>query len=286
MGDDVIEHPDRDASFAFVALAVWDGCGVEDGAQVSGVVRPCREGGEFGAVAEFGCAVTVLDFVVSHDAAAPGRGEPLDGLFAVWGWYDGAVPDDELAAGRVGARYPRAGVQAAQAAGQLCAGLAQAVSQLLDMAVEFGLGVGVMVAFGWFGPRGLAVVGGVFADDVPVVGGVHDPAGRVGRPECAVQRRVQDVNPARVHRWASGCAGFTVGDAVGDGVLRWVGGDCADFLDFDQGVIARGVELLATPLVDPARTIGSARSAAWRQGHVRSVVLVPLVADEGRSAIE
>ncbi|SKU91927.1 Uncharacterised protein [Mycobacteroides abscessus subsp. abscessus] len=77
-----------------------------------------------------------------------------------------------------------------------------------------------------------------------------------------------------------------VGDTVGDGVLRWVGGDCADFLDFDQGVIARGLELLATPLVDPARTIGGARSAAWRQGHVWSVVLVPLVADEGRSAIE
>lgn len=123
VGDDVVEHGDRDAGFALVTLAVWDGCGVEDSAQVPGVVWPGGQGGEFGAVAEFGCAVTVLDFAVSDYAAAPGGGEPLDCLLAVRRRHDGAVSNDELAAGGFGARYPLVGVQAAQSAGQFCAGL-------------------------------------------------------------------------------------------------------------------------------------------------------------------
>ncbi|WP_165613980.1 hypothetical protein [Mycobacteroides chelonae] len=57
-----------------------------------------------------------------------------------------AVPDDELPTVRIGARYPLAGVQAAEAAGQFHAGLAQAVPQQFDLLVELGLRVGVAVS--------------------------------------------------------------------------------------------------------------------------------------------
>lgn len=154
------------------------------------------------------------------------------------------------------------------------------------MSVELGLGVGVMVAFRGRGASGVGVVGGVSADDVPVVGVVHDPAGRICRAERTVQGRVHDMHPVGVHRWPSRCAWFAVGNAVGDGVLGWVGGDRADFVDLHQGVIARGVELLTAPLVDPVGTIDGATSVVRRQRHVRSVVLAPLVADERGGAIE
>lgn len=104
------------------------------------------------------------------------------------------------------------------------------------------------MAFRSRGTSGLAVVGGMSADDVPVVGFVHDPVGSVGRAERTVKGRVHDMHPVGIHRGRLR-AWFAAGNALGDRVLRRVGGDRADLSISTRGVIAWGMELLAAPLI-------------------------------------